>query len=129
MTILNLTQHTATPEQVAAGVVDLEGSYREFLIKTITFGEMPARDEIIDAASILAYFAEGWFHANELPIGEDTVMIGGAPWFMSALENALKDKGIKVLYAFSKRESVEEMQEDGSVKKSMVFRHLGFLEA
>ena len=129
MIILNLTQHLATPEQVAAGVVDLVGEDREFLLKTITFGEMPTRDEIIDAASILAYFAEGWFHANELPIGEDVVMIGGAPWFMSSLETALKERGIRVLYAFSKRESIEEIQEDGSVKKSMVFRHLGFLEA
>ena len=127
--ILNLTQHQATPEQVAAGVVDLEGEDREFLIKKITFGEMPTRDEIIDAAFMLASFADGWFHANELPIGEDTVMIGGAPWFMSALEKALKETEIKALYAFSKRESVEEIQEDGSVKKSMVFRHLGFLEA
>ncbi len=129
MIILNLTQHLATPEQVAAGVIDLDGDDREFLLKTITFGEMPTRDEINEAASMLASFANGLFHANELPIGEDTVMIGGAPWFMSALEHALKEKGIRVLYAFSKRESVEEIQEDGSVKKSMVFRHLGFLEA
>ena len=35
--ILNLTQHPATPEQVAAGVVDLEGKNLERLKELLTF--------------------------------------------------------------------------------------------
>lgn len=31
-------------------------------------------------------------------------------------------------YAFSRRESVETQLPDGSVKKSSVFRHIGFVE-
>jgi hypothetical protein len=127
--ILNLTQHLATPEQLAAGVVDLVGEDRAFLIEKLTFDDMPSRDEIRDAADSLAEFADTWLFDNNCDPESYTVLIGGAPWFMSALEKALKETDIKPLYAFSKRESFEEMQEDGSVKKSMMFRHLGFLEA
>jgi len=129
MIILNLTQHQATSEQVAAGVVDVEGEDRDFLIKKLTFDDMPTRDEIRDAAYSVTELADNWFADYGVDLSEMAALIGGAPWFMSTLEHALKEKGIKVLYAFSKRESVEEMQEDGSVKKHMVFRHLGFLEA
>jgi len=55
-------------------------------------------------------------------------MIGGAPFLMSALEDALVIAGITPLYAFSVRESVEAEQADGSVRKVAVFRHLGFVE-
>ena len=54
-------------------------------------------------------------------------MIGGAPFLMGALESALLDYGITPVYAFSKRESVEEVQKDGSVKKINIFRHAGFI--
>ena len=57
----------------------------------------------------------------------DYVMIGGAPFFMAALESALRDVGVTPIYAFSKREVVEEPQSDGSVKKTAVFRHAGFV--
>ena len=56
-------------------------------------------------------------------------MIGGAPFFMSALERALLDVGITPLYAFSIRESVEKAAEDGTVTKINVFKHVGFVEA
>ena len=35
---------------------------------------------------------------------------------------------VKPLYAFSKREVVEEQLPDGSVRKTQVFKHLGFVE-
>ena len=38
--ILNLTQHPATPEQVAAGVVDLIGDDLETLKFLLTFEDM-----------------------------------------------------------------------------------------
>ena len=134
MIILNLTQHEPTPEQVSAGVVDLECESRDFLIENLTFREMPTRDEIEKSASSIATLARAIMlkiedRKDAVISGKNAVLVGGAPWFMSALENALKERGIKVLYAFSKRESVEEMQVDGSVKKSMIFKHLGFLEA
>ena len=55
-------------------------------------------------------------------------MIGGAPYLMSALENALMAVGIKPLYSFSERVSMEETIADGTVRKTNVFRHVGFVE-
>ena len=55
-------------------------------------------------------------------------MIGGAPFFMGILEQELKKQGIKPVYAFSQRESVDKEMADGSVQKVAVFKHLGFYE-
>ena len=54
-------------------------------------------------------------------------MIGGAPWLMSSIENALRDHRITPIYAFSVRESAEQVQPDGSVRKVNIFRHAGFV--
>lgn len=81
MTILNLTQHPATPDQLAAW-----------------------RNPVIRRA-----------------------MIGGAPYLMAPLEIALRDVGIRPLYAFSVRASVEKTRPDGSVEKINVFKHGGFV--
>ena len=76
MQILNFTQHNATPEQVAAGVVDPvdHGAIRNLL----TFDELPSDDEIrwrAQAAAVIAKLAKSQ--------GFDAVMIGGAPFFMA----------------------------------------------
>ena len=67
----------------------------------------------------------------DLVDGEFTVsaMIGGAPYLMGPLEQALKENNIDPLYAFSKRISSEYVDEEGNVRKEMVFKHLGFVEA
>ena len=121
--IINLTQHQATPEQIAAGVVDMTGQKLANLKLFLTFEELPTRSGIEEVAHAIAYMAASCFEPTE----ERHAMIGGAPFLMSALEAALMDRGIIPLYAFSKRESVEEVQEDGSVKKTAVFRHAGFI--
>jgi hypothetical protein len=120
MKILNLTQHKATPEQLKAGVVDLNNDDRAKLIAMLTFNELPLIDEITGKAMDIADIANRH--------GYKKVMIGGAPYLMSALEAALIDKGISPVYAFSKRESVEVMKDDGSVEKRTVFKHVGFVD-
>ena len=118
MRILNLTQHDATPDQAVAGVV--EPADKELVRALITFVDLPdARELKAKAAALAQMVAYDRF---------ETVMIGGAPFFMAPLEQALRERNIKVLYAFSKRESVDEVQKDGSVKKTQVFRHAGFVE-
>lgn len=119
MLIVNLTQHLATPEQKLAGVEDLPASYRKDLLDLITFEHLPTRAEINRRAVEVAYLARHF--------GAEYALIGGAPFFMSALEDSLKRAGIRPLYAFSRRESVEETLPDGSVKKVQVFRHAGFI--
>ena len=116
--ILNLTQHDSTPEQRNQGVV--EPSDKQLIRDLLTFNSIPSKEEMAEKASKLAAVA-----VNEKC---GSAMIGGAPYFMSALEAALKEQRIKPLYAFSVRESVDVAQADGSVRKMAIFRHLGFVE-
>ena len=133
--ILNFTQHAATPEQIAQGVVDLPEARRQELCQLLTFEELPAPADVRFRAEMVAdlYYEviEDLGADLEAPTTEGwpSVMVGGAPFFMGPLESALISMGLegKVLYAFSRRESVEETQPDGSVVKRNVFRHVGFV--
>lgn len=118
--IINLTQHAATPEQVNTGVVDFTGNTLEALKSNITFNTMPNKKAIVERAERVAALAASH--------GFTKAMIGGAPYFMSALETALKEKGITPMYAFSERISKEEQMPDGTVRKINVFKHQGFIE-
>lgn len=115
--ILNLTQHPSTADQKAAGVYDLVDTTK--LKALLTFDTLPTYDEIVDRAIAIALIA-----CEE---NVDDVMIGGAPYLMSALEEQLKLHSISPMYAFSVRESVEKVQDDGTVVKTNVFRHGGFV--
>jgi hypothetical protein len=121
MTILNLTQHPATPEQLAAGVVDLTGADLGTLKGLLTFDSIPERTAIMRRARHIAALAD--LHEAE------AAMIGGAPWLMGPLESELSDHSILPMYAFSVRETEEVPQPDGSVKKVATFRHAGFVES
>lgn len=117
--ILNLTQHSATPEQIAAGVV--EPKDKALVQRLLTFDEIPTRREIQARAVELAGIA--------VEHGAYRALIGGAPFFMTALETALLDVAVEPHYAFSRREVVESIMADGSVEKKAVFRHVGFIPA
>ncbi len=119
MKVLNLTQHDATADQIAAGVV--EPADKQAVRSLITFETLPSREEIEAAAESVAKIAAD--------AGFDKAMIGGAPFFMAPLEYALACRGITPLYAFSRRESVDVPDGNGGVRKTQVFRHEGFVEA
>lgn len=121
MKVFNATQHAATQEQVNVGVVDLPAEDRELLANFLTFEEIPTRDLLTTRALEVTVLLRKH--------GAEAAMIGGAPFFMGTLEAALKESGITPLYAFSRRESVESVQADGSVRKTAVFKHIGFVEA
>jgi len=118
--ILNLTQHAATPDQKLAGVVDLPENERKILEGLLTFSSLPTNSKMFATACEIASFAKKYevFQA----------LIGGAPWFMSMLETVLLSFQVQPLYSFSIRESAEKVNPDGSVVKSNVFRHVGFIE-
>ena len=122
--ILNLTQHPATTEQIEAGVVDLPDSVRPALIGWLTFSQLPSREEIEDRAEALALLADSLLPEE----GNPAAMIGGAPYLMAPLEVALRNQRIRPLYAFSVRESVEQTLPDGTIRKTSIFRHAGFIE-
>jgi cell wall-associated NlpC family hydrolase len=129
--ILNLTQHVSTDEQKAQLVVEPRMTKAK-IQKLLTFEEIPTKEEIEARAKELARIAasEASMYAGDTDnmIWITRVMIGGAPYLMGALENAVKECGFTPVYAFSKRESIDQPQPDGSVKKIAVFRHLGFVE-
>jgi hypothetical protein len=129
--IVNLTQHPATPEQAAAGVVDLQGEALLALKQALTFDTLPSRQDVQDRARYITRLAfanglGGDFDDDPMPT---RAMIGGAPFLMSALEAALLDECISPMYAFSVRDSVEITHPDGWVVKTNVFKHAGFVPA
>lgn len=126
--IINLTQHPATKDQMVAGVIDLPEKQRQDLIRQLTFDELPDSGEVQQrAATIIIGYLPKWLADMGLD-AIDAAMIGGAPYLMCPLERFLVDSGIQPVYAFSQRESFEEKQPDGSVKKTNVFRHAGFVD-
>jgi hypothetical protein len=114
--ILNLTQHAATADQVAAGVVNVNPEFKERLTVFLTFDTIPTLGEIEYAAELVVGLA--------VEHGVTKAMIGGAPFLMPTLEKALIAVGITPCYAFSKRVVIKEA--DG-VKERIVFKHEGFV--
>ncbi len=138
--IVNMTQHPATPEQLAAGVFDPTPEERADIVALLTFDELPEKGEIWKRADELALAALAILaeHFRSLSKSEQErlldrdglsyfAMIGGAPFLMPHLEREMVAYGVNPLYAFSTRESVEETLPDGSVRKTNVFKHKGFV--
>jgi len=120
--IYNLTQHPATPEQRAQGVIDLPEEERRLLGNILTFEEIPSQEEMANRAKVIVRLLA------DIAPGGQTVMIGGAPFFMSTLEGILVQAGHTPVYAFSKRVSIETQNPDGSVTKVNKFIHEGFVK-
>ena len=119
MFIINLTQHIATPEQIAEGVVEPHSSMKKKIQNILTFNKLPSMELMETRAEALCY----WAYTS----GYKYAMVGGAPYFMSVLDPKLRLYEIHPLYSFSIRESIEIPQDDGSVKKTSVFKHIGFV--
>lgn len=119
--IFNLTQHAATPDQIAAGVLEPEPDLKKVIQALLTIDELPTREDLVVRAIKLRQIA----YATSCP----WVMIGGAPFLMGPLERELKDAGLMPVYSFSKREVVEQTDAAGVVKKVAVFKHTGWVQA
>lgn len=119
--IINLTQHAASDEQRGQSVIDLEGKALEELKNLLTFTALPEIAYVEERARSIANLALA-SHCKR-------AMIGGAPFLMAPLQHALEDIGIEVLYAFTMRISEEVTNSDGSVTKSSIFKHAGFVGA
>jgi hypothetical protein len=155
-TILNLTQHSATPDQVAAGVVDLPEDRRAALSKALTVSEeelVICDDELFEdlmqgrVSRIIALIWQDivqakreqcadalqeennfdFWHVSRQPLFR--AMVGGAPYLVERLNRRLREHGVTPVYATSARKSVEVTNPDGSVTKTQVFAHLGFRKA
>lgn len=121
--IWNATQHTATADQIEQGVVDLPEELRQQVSRFLTFAELPGNEDL----RIRSIAIVGQLMAAGAKPG-DQVMLGGAPFFMEELSHSCRSVGLIPVFAFSRRESVEQVQEDGSIRKVAIFRHLGFVK-
>ena len=116
--IFNLTQHNPTPAQAVEGVqAPLEGA-KELL----NFETLPTQGDVLGRAAKLASLVAS--------VGSqgDRVMVGGAPYLMGALVENLKELGFCPVFSFTERRSVEKTNPDGSVTKTAVFEHVGWVE-
>lgn len=132
----NLTQHELTEDQrreiKSKGWVIDTLINRDRIKELITFNDIPTGAEIEARAYELVKLIRiaGRLHHQQRRDANrfiNVAMIGGAPFFMSRLEHVLLEVNITPLYAFSKREVIETTNEDGTVTKQAVFRHLGFI--
>jgi len=119
--VINMTQHNPTPEQAEVGVYN--PAEWERVKELLTFDELPSREEVFVRARQLTEIAL----QESQKTGATEVMIGGAPFFMPPLYYALLNKGLTPVFAFSRRVSVEKTNSDGTVTKTQVFRHEGFV--
>lgn len=138
--IINLTQHSMTEEQYKYNDENLvEIKFKpyngtslgspDYVKKLLTFNSIPSKKEIISNAIALAAYASGLLNQAKNDGDRLYALIGGAPYLMPPLEEALKQEGITPLYAFSQRESVETRNADGTVVKTAIFKHKGYIEA
>ena len=152
MTTLNLTQHNPSPEQRAAGVIDLpafpcgeafetardatgradmaaleclDGALpaAEALTRLLNFEELPDIGQVRRRAVLIAALAA----EAAARTGASRALIGGFLPLMEPLSAQLRARGVEPVFSFTKRESVEAVQPDGSVRKTAVFRHVGFV--
>jgi len=114
-TIVNLTQHKATIDQLGTGVFDLSEDIREELVHWLTMDEMPDKNELCLRAVKIGQIAAG--------TGCKKAMIGGHNLLMPGVDMILRAHGILPLYAFSKRMVVEN-----GGKKVVMFKHEGLVE-
>lgn len=120
MILINLTQHNLTQEQLK-DAVEVGNDVRDEVVKLITFNGLPTAGKIKDNASRLAEICRD-MHASH-------AVIGGAPYFMGPLEQALRKAGIVPLYAFTERVAVEVTDPNtGEVTKTSKFNFAGWIE-
>ena len=122
--LVNLTQHALTQEQKDS--VDTAIEPRN-MATFLNFDEMPTAQEINTRAHRMFECLIAMLKSNAIYPGDCTVLLGGAPFFMSACEQVALYYGFQFCYAFSKRISKEVTQPDGTVKKISEFKHEGWI--
>lgn len=131
--IFNATQHATTVDQKKDNVIDMYHTNRPKMAELLTFDSLPTKEEMIERANaigdLLLDEVSGFFvQYGDLDHDVYNAMIGGAPFFMGILEQELKRRGFNVYYAFSVRESVETIMDNGTVQKTNKFKHLGLIQ-
>jgi hypothetical protein len=119
--IVNATQHVATQEQKEARVWDLEPEIHEVLQNLLTFSSLEETLDVTDRVEKIVSL----LNATGALIICEGVMIGGAPYLMGPLTDALKAIGSNPVFAYSNRVSTEDPV---TGIKTSTFKHLGFVQ-
>lgn len=98
----------------------VEPTDKEYIKALLTFDTAPPVYEMIRRAKLLAEIVVNTPHT--------TAMIGGAPFFMATLEAVLVEHGIRVVYSFSPRVVIDQVQADGTVRKVSDFVHTSWVD-
>jgi hypothetical protein len=119
MHILNLTQHKATKEQVAGGLVEPSEETKRMVQELLTFTFPPSKQTILISAKLLTQIAK--------ESGCEYALIGGASYLMAPLEKELRFARLIPVYSFTERASEEKLV-DGKVIKTNSFVHIQWIE-
>ena len=120
--MINLTPNKATPEQIADGVTEIDECSHALVKKALTFNDI----EDIEGHSLKQRVAD--LIAIATCFGAKSVMVDGAPYFLPILVESLKKVGIIPRYSFSVKEIRETTNEDGTVTKTEVLKHIKFID-
>lgn len=97
--IINLTQHPATSEQLAVGVIELPEDEQAAVNSLLEFTGLPTADDLDDRAESLAMLAGmSGLLEDGAPFGA-LIMIDGPAFFMSTLERTLIQHGFRPCHA------------------------------
>ena len=121
--MINLTPNKATPEQIADGVTEIDECSHALVKKALTFNGV----EDIEGHSLKQRVAD--LIAIATCFGANSAMVDGAPYFLPILVESLKKVGITPRYSFSVKEIRETTNEDGTVTKTEVLKHIKFIDA
>ncbi|MDR1008039.1 MAG: hypothetical protein LBL65_05695 [Campylobacteraceae bacterium] len=123
MKILNLTQHLATKEQKEQRVIDLPDDMRKELCALLTFDTLEEALNAEKRAKDIMWFVSEHYDLSNI----FAVMIGGAPFLIKYLEAELALYDLQPLHAFTQRIVLERQNDEGTITKQSMFKHIGFV--
>ena len=102
MTILNLTTTPLSEDLKAAGVYDLPEPAINFMKTLMWFTCEPSPSVIRGRANQIAHLAKKEMNKWRSVVEHVVLLDGKNPYLISALENALSQRGIRFVYSYKK---------------------------
>lgn len=115
MKIMNLTGKRASDVQISDGLIDPPEEMRVEILSLLGFNEPPDADLMRSRASKL----------SDIPVRMRfrMALLDCPPYFVSALESALRQKGVLPVYSFEREVFVGDVLEDGALRSSIEKQH------
>lgn len=129
MKILNFTIHNLTPDQLKDGAVEIPDNYKEALknILLVTKDDLTPEKLRSKAQNLYSLFLD--VKGDMKLRGEEVALLvgSGSPSLQPFIvEQIVYSHHQEIRYSHTDRECVETPQQDGSVKKEYIFKHVCF---